>query len=301
MHITLMKYDSDPLATAFDKLFDAYGNGAEEGYVPTAREDIKFFWNKAPVPRGPRIYDPGIVIIGKGYKLGYQGERRFRYDADNCLVLSLPSAFESETDARPESPLFGLFVNVDRMLVVDLAQAMGLEQGARLRDIQPSFEPVPLAGSLRESAIRFAAALADPDETAAIGEALKRELVYRTLRSPGAEGLLLLTHDGSVNARISRVLNRVHSDFETPFTVDELAHEAGMSLSSFHRSFRQVTGDSPLQYIKKVRLHRARTLIAEGGMRPGEAAGHVGYASISQFSREFSRHFDRPPSSIRAA
>ena len=291
------------LRDAFDRLLRVHDDGGAEGYVPTAREDIKLFWNREPVPRGPRIYDPGIVVIGRGYKLGYKGNRRFRYDADNCLLLSLPTAFESETHATMEEPLIGLFVNVHRMMIHELADAMGLYSSG-LSEMQgrarTSFEPVPLVSRMRGSALRLVSTLAHPCETAAIGEGLKRELVYHALQSSGGRGLLALTLDGSINSKISRVLNLIHRDFETTFSVEGLAQRAGMSVSSFHRSFREVTGDSPVQYMKKVRLHRARDLITNGNMRPGEAASQVGYSSPSQFSREFSRHFSMPPSAVRA-
>ena len=225
-----------------------------------------------------------------------QRERTFRYDAENCLVLSLPSAFESEAFASAEEPLLGLFVNVDRLMVLELAEAMGIDQQAPAMLPQPSFEPVPLSGSLKAAAARLASALAFPEEASAIGAGLKQELVYRALKGPGANGLLALLRDNSANSKISKVLNLVHRDFETPFSTEGLAQVAGMSVSSFHRRFRDVTGDSPLHYIKKVRLHRGRVLIEQGQYRPSEVAGQVGYASISQFSREFSRHFDMPPS-----
>ena len=306
MHNPAMKAvdrSNTSLRDAFDRLLRVHDDGGAEGYVPTAREDIKLFWNREPVPRGPRIYDPGIVIIGRGFKLGYKGNRRFRYDADHCLLLSLPTTFESETHATAEEPLIGLFVNVDRMMIRELAEIMGLYQtgaGNIGGEARTSFEPVPIVDRMRESALRLVNALAHPCETAAIGEGLKRELIYHALRSPGAEGLLALTMDGSINSKISGILNLVHRDFETTFSVEELAQGAGMSVSSFHRSFREVTGDSPVQYIKKVRLHRARDLITNGNIRPSEAASQVGYSSPSQFSREFSRHFSMPPSAAKA-
>ena len=51
----------------------------------------------------------------------------------------------------------------------------------------------------------------------------------------------------------------------------------------------------PLQYLKALRLHEARTLMVREGFRVGEAAERVGYDSPSQFSREFRRLFGRSP------
>lgn len=74
-----------------------------------------------------------------------------------------------------------------------------------------------------------------------------------------------------------------------------------MSVSAFHQAFRNVTLESPLQYIKKVRLNKARELIQlEGGRRVNDAARLVGYTSPSQFSREYKRHFNETPRSTKA-
>jgi AraC-like DNA-binding protein len=69
-----------------------------------------------------------------------------------------------------------------------------------------------------------------------------------------------------------------------------------MGVSSFHRAFKEVTGDSPVQYLKKIRLLKAKGLLVLEGRRVDEAAYEVGYASPSQFSREFKRYFQVPPS-----
>jgi len=56
-----------------------------------------------------------------------------------------------------------------------------------------------------------------------------------------------------------------------------------------------VTSTSPLQYLKTIRLHKARMLMVHEGLRAGMAAERVGYESSSQFSREFKRLFGSTP------
>ncbi len=59
-------------------------------------------------------------------------------------------------------------------------------------------------------------------------------------------------------------------------------------------TFKGVTSLSPVQYQKALRLLEARRLVA-GGLPPGVAGREVGYLSASQFSRDYARHFGRPP------
>jgi len=58
---------------------------------------------------------------------------------------------------------------------------------------------------------------------------------------------------------------------------------------------------SPLQYLKRIRLQKARALMVGADRNASEAAMAVGYKSASQFSREFKALFGIPPSHVRTA
>ena len=68
-----------------------------------------------------------------------------------------------------------------------------------------------------------------------------------------------------------------------------------MSLSSFHKHFREVTSFSPLQFQKQLRLIEARRLMKSEGQSVSTAAFAVGYESVSQFTREYGRMFGLSP------
>jgi AraC-like DNA-binding protein len=74
-----------------------------------------------------------------------------------------------------------------------------------------------------------------------------------------------------------------------------LAEHTNMSISSFHRHFKEVTSMSPLQYQKQLRLLTARQMMLVENADAAQAAYQVGYESPSQFSREYSRMFGAPP------
>ena len=96
-------------------------------------------------------------------------------------------------------------------------------------------------------------------------------------------------------ARIARVVKYIHVEHARPLSVEELARRAGMSVPVFHHHFKLVTASSPLQYLKRIRLDRARRLMAHDGYNASTAARAVGYESPSQFSREFKRLFGVTP------
>jgi AraC-like DNA-binding protein len=68
-----------------------------------------------------------------------------------------------------------------------------------------------------------------------------------------------------------------------------------MGVSTLHHQFRALTAMSPLQYQKQIRLQTARERMLMDGLDATTAAYEVGYESVSQFSREYSRFFGQPP------
>jgi AraC-like DNA-binding protein len=66
-------------------------------------------------------------------------------------------------------------------------------------------------------------------------------------------------------------------------------------VSTLHHQFRALTAMSPLQYQKQLRLQTARQRMLTDGIDVTNAAYEVGYESVSQFSREYSRFFGQPP------
>jgi AraC-like DNA-binding protein len=95
--------------------------------------------------------------------------------------------------------------------------------------------------------------------------------------------------------RISRAIAWLKEHYKQSIRMEQLAREAGMSVSSLHHSFKGLTGLTPLQYQKQLRLQEARRLILFERLDVGSAAFSVGYQSPSQFSREYSRYFGVSP------
>lgn len=287
------------LAPLLQELWTTIRETRPSGVAPTGVPGVTFFWNDQPVPRAPLLYNAGIVIIGQGHKVGYLGAHRFEYNADTCLVLGVPVPFECEVSARPEEPLLGIRIDIDitslHGLVARFRGRLGLDEPSSGSE-HVGVEPVPMDGPLLDATTRLVACLGDPMDRQVVGPAAVDEIIYRVLRGKQGHVLYALTQHHTPYASIARALERMHKDYRQPLVVEELAKESAMSVSSFHRAFKQVTGDSPLQYLKKLRLLKAKGLLVFDGARVDEAAYDVGYVSASQFSREFKRYFNVPPS-----
>jgi AraC-like DNA-binding protein len=265
-----------------------------EGITPSRLEGVSFMRSSRGAPRHPVVYEPGIFIIAQGRKRGFLGGQVYTYDAHNYLVLSVPLPFECEVEASRDEPLLGLSVRIEPGTIAELLLEMDDLPSAPVALPRGIFA-TPLNDVLCDSATRLLECLASPVEARILGPQIVREITYRVLRGEQGDALRAVAARHSHFGQISRALRRMHADYSGALDVETLARESGMSVSAFHHNFKAVTSSSPLQYLKAIRLHKARMLMVHEGLGAGVAAGRVGYESPSQFSREFKRFFGSPP------
>jgi AraC-like DNA-binding protein len=268
---------------------------SQEGYNLTVLPDVRVLRSDRRLTRTPVLYDPGIVIVCQGRKRGYFGGKVYLYDEQHYLAVSVPVPFTMETDATPARPLLALYIHLDFRLAADLMLEID-RCGSKQPPIQPqSMMSSPVDADLQLSLLRFVEALNRPLEAAVLAPGLLRELYFRVLTGPqGSVMRAALAMQGHFG-KIGRALRRIHADYGKPLEVAQLAKAAGMSVPSFHSHFKAITQTSPIQYLKSIRLHQARLLMARESMTAAAACHAVGYESASQFSREFKRLFGRTP------
>jgi AraC-like DNA-binding protein len=80
-----------------------------------------------------------------------------------------------------------------------------------------------------------------------------------------------------------------------PLTVADLAELVSLSPSAFAHMFRDITGRSPYQFLKEMRLERARELLVDGQLAVARVSKEVGYGSVSHFIAEFRGRFGVTP------
>lgn len=269
-----------------------------EGFSDSQLKGVRFFKSLRHLPRIPLIYEPGIVIIAQGNKVGYLGDQVFHYDVNNYLVLSVAIPFDCETFASPEHPLLGIYINIDMLQLHELVSQLGqsLHASHDKSDALPQgLGPAVLDDDMANATTRLLKCLLSETETRVLGPALIREILFRALCGSQASMLhTLVLHNGNMN-RISRALKIIHRDYMEKLNIEHLARQADMSVSAFHRAFKEITSDSPMQYLKKIRLYKARDFIMQQNIKAYIVADKVGYESVSQFSREFKRYFGKSP------
>lgn len=270
----------------------------EDGVTDSLLPGVRFIRTSEPRPRTATLYMPGIIVLAQGSKDIWLGEEHYEYGADNFFVVATPMPVECQTNASEDEPVLGLGISVDPVMVGELLLAIG---EAAESDPRSLISSPAVTESVLDAAERLAVALASPLDAQVIGQQIVRELVYRVLLSEQGDVLRLIASNPTRFGQIARVLRRIQAEYATNLEVATLAMEAKMGLTAFHQAFREVTATSPVQYIKSVRLHHARLLLTTEGLTAQESARRVGYASASQFSREYRRMFGMSPASDRIA
>ncbi len=95
--------------------------------------------------------------------------------------------------------------------------------------------------------------------------------------------------------QVLKVIDWIRHNYAKPLHIDALARLASMSPASLHRQFKALTGMSPLQYQKQIRLQKAQQIMFSESKDAASSGYAVGYGSPSQFSREYQRMFGAPP------
>jgi AraC-like DNA-binding protein len=272
---------------------------SREGFHATILDGVKLRRSNRNEPRTPVMYEPSVYFVASGRKKGYVGDRCLVYDANNYLVLSVPLPFECEAQIGNGEPLLAVSVRLDIGVIRELAATMGVGSGKSSHSVGCVYA-TPLDATLGDAVVRLLECIRSPVEAKVLGPSIKREITYRVLCGPHRDTLLAMLRRNGIERGVHAVLGRIHARYFEPLTVAALATEVGMSVSAFHHHFKAVTSTSPLQYLKAIRLHKARMMILHDSVRAAVAADRVGYESASQFSREFRRLFGHSPTGRRS-
>ena len=278
-----------------------------EGHTQTHLPDVTLFRADRYTARKPFIYDQCFCIVLQGYKKCFLRDNVLIYGAEQYLVV--PTVLPAEAEVFPEEgrPLLGVTIAIDHAIVHELVSIMGNGHFSEPRDMPPlASTPLisggyleVLTGHVLEPVARLLQSLDTREDAEIVGRQAVREIHYRALRGEHGHILASVAMGESAYARISKVLRDIHDNYAASMDVPGLASEANMSIRAFHRHFKAITSNTPVQYVKRIRLEKARMLLVNQ-QEPASAVAHmVGYESPSQFSREFKRHFGYSPRDAR--
>jgi len=238
---------------------------------------------------------PGLCLVAQGQKELLLGGEVFSNSPGHYLVSSAEIPVSARVvGATTAKPHLGL------RLHFDLANLRSLIQDARLpappsHASQRGIYVCPTNPALLDAVLRLIRLLQFPAEIPVLAPMIEREILFRLLLDDSSVVLHQLAQANSPPQRIALAVVWLKKHFRESLRVEELARRVGMSTSGFHQWFRNITGMSPLQYQKQLRLQEARSILRNERKDVGTVSRRVGYDSPSQFSREYSRLFGNPP------
>jgi AraC-like DNA-binding protein len=240
-------------------------------------------------------YEPSLTVFVQGRKRVNLGGTIYHCDGSSFLLSSIDVPAESQiVEATEQIPLLSIFLRLDMPTVREVISREELpepETSVESRGIAVGETTVGLLGACS----RLIELLETPEDIPFLSHLIQREIIYRILRTPQGERLRAIATTGDLSHRTARAIAWLRANYAKPLHMEELAAVARMGVSTLHHQFRGLTAMSPLQYQKRLRLQMARQRMLLDGMDATSAAYEVGYESVSQFNREYSRFFGLPP------
>jgi len=282
----------DALAQA---LFDYTERHPGEGALRTPIDTLAIIRSDRPKPPSHILYQPAMCIVAQGAKWATFGDHRLEYRAGQALVVGIDTPSTGQVvEASPDRPCLVMVFGLDLEMLRSVAEGLqtpptpGGETGRSV--LVTDFQ-----GPLADCALRLVRLLDTPQAIGTLYPGIMREIAYWLLTGPHGGEIARMAAPNGPSQRVLGALRSLQRRFREPLSIGDLAAVAQMSPSAFHRQFKALTSQTPLQYQKQLRLMEARRLMIAGGANVEAACFEVGYESPSQFSREYARLFGAPP------
>jgi AraC-like DNA-binding protein len=266
-----------------------------DGDHNTAIPALTLHRRRAPTEPLHCIYNLGLGVVAQGDKQVLLGGESIDYGPGQSMLTTIDLPVVSHvTRASVREPFLGMMLTLDVRAIVQIASEVDVPRSVR-DDVHGSISFNALDAALLDGLIRLVALLDEPALVPMRAPLIQQEITIRLLTGRHGPQLRRLATAGSPSHQIAKAVAWLKQNFVEALDGDDLADRAHMSPSTFRQHFRALTGSSPLQYQKQLRLQEARQLMLNQNHDAGSAAGLVGYESASQFSREYSRLFGAPP------
>ena len=265
------------------------------GENPTAVSGLALYRREQTTPCFHATYEPSVSVFVQGKKRVNLGGTEYLCDGSSFLLSSIDvPAVGQIVEASKKVPLLSMFLRLDMPTVREVITREDLPDSptsVQSRGIAVGETTV----GLLDACTRLIDLLDTPEDVPFLSHLIQREIVYRILRTPQGERLRSIATTGDLSHRTARAIAWLKENYAKPLRMEELADVARMGVSTLHHQFRGLTAMSPLQYQKQLRLQTARQRMLMDGIDATSAAYEVGYESVSQFNREYSRFFGQPP------
>ena len=263
--------------------------------IESAIPGLFFYCADRPRKTVSYIQEPSICIVLQGEREIYLGTDCQKFDNSNLMFcpVNIPLSMHIK-HASIENPVIVLSMKLNLAMIREVLAKIPPNQHTGDGHLGIKW---PLDDIILGAFERLISLLNYPNDIEFLSSLIQQEIYYRLLSAQQGHKLRQLVINGSHTHRIAQATDWLKAHLNEPVIIEDLASRCGMSVSSFHQHFKEITQLSPLQYQKSLRLMEARRLIKMNETQISQIAMQVGYESPSQFSREYKRLFGISPSS----
>jgi AraC-like DNA-binding protein len=270
-------------------------HSGQDGVYETAIPSLFFIHRSNVTEPVYRVYKPSLCFIAQGLKEILLAQERFEYGPADYLISSMNLPVIGQViKASSDAPYLSFKLEFTQSQILEVLNNSEIQITPKENAKRAMFVG-QMELSILDAILRLLRLLEHPKDIPYLAPIYIREILYRLLQGPYGVALAQIAMEGSSTYRIRDAIDQIINDCDKPLRIEELAEIARMSISSFHRHFKEVTAMSPIQFQKQLRLQEARRLLLSESADAADVAFRVGYESASQFSREYSRMFGSPP------
>jgi len=243
------------------------------------------------------VYVPMIGFTVQGRKTITIGARSIDLRGPSYYVI--PTDVPATGRVHTGSPYLSVGLALKESALMDLMNDLpGWEHDVPRAGV---FAAAPATPGFVDAWVRLLRLLKTPQDIPALAPVYEREILYRVLSGPQGWRLRQVCemHGRVRGASVSRAIRWLRTNYAEAMSVETMAERCAMGVTTFHRQFKRITGLSPLQFQKQLRLLEARKRLVHSSLPVSRVAFDVGYESPSQFNREYSRFFGAPPARSR--
>nr|WP_193372827.1 AraC family transcriptional regulator [Paraburkholderia phytofirmans] len=259
--------------------------------------------NEQELLEAPGLQDLTLMTLASGAE-HLERNLNGRWESADLRVGDLwfvpPAPISWRWRSISDEPLSTVHLHLERSLIESVADQMELG-GSRELSLGDAMQfRDPLIAAMLAALHRAAA---DPSDSRlyvdALVHALAAHLLQHYARGRPASAGTPARPQRLVPRRIHRVTDYIRANLDGDLAISELAAQAGLSSFHFARVFRRETGETPHQYVSRLRLEEAARLLRATDQTVLQIAIAVGFENASHFSVQFKRGYGVTPLAYR--
>ena len=255
------------------------------------------FKNTYSLQAEPILYHPSMIFITSWSKVIHLDDKSYSYGKWKFLLVAFQTPFICEANVDWVDVFAWINIRLDPNNLYDLIKDI---KGSNLPTKKKhNLEPWVLSLDITDKIYNAVDRLLDiwDDEYAGkiLWPSIIKEIMFYAIQESDAQSFCDLILTNSNVWPFGNMIEMMVNNYKSEISIESLAHDMDMSIPTFYRQFKAFTGFSPNQYIKNLRLNKAKDLLNIHNYSVKQAASEVWYNSQFQFSREYKRYFGYAP------